>query len=159
MACECETGMLRGAQVHALVQVLKRLSSAPGECTPGSCGSQATFARCAALCLRAPGMDSIGFGIARASPPPGDAKARCVLCSSWAKVRPSRIMFRLEYVKSPPEPLPPSSVWRNELNQLNQPLLRRDGVDKHGFGIARASPPPGRRQGATPRCDTCCYAL
>ena len=28
------------------------------------------------------------------------------LCSSWAKVRPSRIMFRLEYVKSPPEPLP-----------------------------------------------------
>ena len=27
-----------------------------------------------------------------------------------AKVRPSRIMFRLEYVKSPPEPLPPSSV-------------------------------------------------
>ena len=31
-ACECETSMLRGAQVHALVQVLKRLSSAPGEC-------------------------------------------------------------------------------------------------------------------------------
>ena len=31
----------------------------------------------------------------RKVPPPGDAKARCVLCSSWAKVRPSRIMFRL----------------------------------------------------------------
>ena len=42
----------------------------------------------------------------RKVPPPGDAKARCVLCSSWAKVRPSRIMFRLECVKSPPEPLP-----------------------------------------------------
>ena len=62
-ACECETSMLRGAQVHALVQVLKRLSSAPGECPLGSCGSQATFARCAALCLRAPGMDSNGFGM------------------------------------------------------------------------------------------------
>ena len=35
----------------------------------------------------------------------------------------------------------------------NRRPLRRDGVDKHGFGIARASPPPGRRQGATPRCD------
>ena len=42
--------------------------------------------------------NSNGFGSARASPPPGDAKARCVLCSSWAKVRPSRIMFRLECV-------------------------------------------------------------
>ena len=68
------------------------------------------------------------------------------------------------------------------IDLLRSPSLRRDGVDgvdgvdcacgcahgvdKHGFGIARASPPPGRRrgatQGATPTCPRprmCVYCL